>query len=74
MPWVAAATENEIRIWHMSDEQNSSRLPVKQLDHHNETKRRFGATALAFSSNGEKLYGGFTDGVIQVWDIVPRRD
>jgi WD40 repeat protein len=57
----------------MSDEQNASKAPIKNLDHH-EKKRRLGATALAFSSNGEKLYGGFTDGAIQVWDIVSRRD
>lgn len=61
----------------MSDEVKD-RTPIVHLDHivevtsNNEktSKRRFGCSALAFSSNGEKLYGGFTDGNIKVWEIV----
>jgi len=77
LPWIAAATENGIRIWMMNENQKENQL-LCNLDHTIEVsghgKRRFGATSLAFSSNGEKLYGGFTDGVINVWEIIQKRD
>jgi len=76
LPWVAVATENEIRIWSMSDD-----LKAKEAFCHLEHvvdatvngknfKRRFGCTSLAFSTNAEKLYGGFADGTISVWEII----
>jgi guanine nucleotide-binding protein subunit beta-2-like 1 protein len=72
---IAAATENEIRVWAMSDDvKNRDALEklenvVDVTGNGKSTKRRFGCTSIAFSTNAEKLYGGFTDGTIIVWEI-----
>lgn len=76
LPIIAAATENEIRIWSMSED-SKSKDAIKHLEHVIEvsgngktTKRRFGCTSVAFSVNAEKIYGGFANGEISVWEIV----
>lgn len=80
LPWIAAATENEIRIWSMNDAVNEKKA-IGSVEHITDVttagghcKRRHGCTSLAFSSNGEKLYGGFTDGTIIVWEINQQKD
>lgn len=66
--WVAAATENEIRIWQIDGDKKH----FYSLEHVIETrtgKRRYGCTSLTFDCEGFKLYGGFADGTIGVWEI-----
>ncbi|CAK81381.1 unnamed protein product (macronuclear) [Paramecium tetraurelia] len=76
--WIVAATENGIKVWQISQEEKAeTKTPIVTLDHHTETSvaggvkkiQKHGAVSVALDANGAKLYGGFTDGSILVWEV-----
>jgi len=68
--WLCAATENDIRIWDLEN-----KTMVASLD--NKTPGFFGTEkacqtepiSLAWSSDGSKLFVGYTDSAIRVWAV-----
>jgi len=72
--WVAAACENGVHVFDLSNDADDpiAKLVVEKPKKENATKHRpdtYAATSLAWSSNGRKLYAGFTDNIIRAYDV-----
>jgi guanine nucleotide-binding protein subunit beta-2-like 1 protein len=72
--WVAAACENGVHVFDLNGDSDDpiAKLVVEKRSKDKATKHRpdnYAATALAWSSNGRKLYAAFTDNVIRVYDV-----
>jgi guanine nucleotide-binding protein subunit beta-2-like 1 protein len=72
--WVAAACENGVHVFDLNGDSDDpiAKLVVEKRSKDKVTKHRpdnYAATALAWSSNGRKLYAAFTDNVIRVYDV-----
>jgi len=72
--WVAAACENGVHVFDLNGDSDDpiAKLVVEKRSKEKATKHRpdnYAATALAWSSNGRKLYAAFTDNVIRVYDV-----
>lgn len=79
--FIAAATENGIRIWQIvAEDKQEHRKPIETLANKEEitVKSKGGdttkvttypCTSLAFDATGSRLYGGFSDGKILVWEL-----
>lgn len=73
--WLAAATDRGILIW---DLQDSLQRPFESLQHQTTKNVTMGknkqtflekCTSLEWNSQGTRLFGGFADGAIRVWDV-----
>jgi len=66
--WLCAATDSGIKIWDLE-----SKNVVCSLDHHfpdfNPRKPKPACLSLAWGSDGNTLYAGYSDNVIRVWSI-----
>jgi guanine nucleotide-binding protein subunit beta-2-like 1 protein len=75
--WVAAATENDIKVW---DLMSKDTVPFVELNLHDAAKKEGKksklpqCTSLAWNSLGKKLFAGFSDGVIRVWHAEQRKN
>lgn len=72
--WVAAACENGVHVFDLNGDSDDpiAKLVVEKPKKEKSTKHRpdtYPCTALAWSSNGRKLYAAFTDNVIRVYDV-----
>lgn len=63
--WVAAATETDVKVW---DLMNKETTPFAELMKNDGKKGKLPqCISLTWNSIGNKLFAGFSDGVIRVW-------
>jgi guanine nucleotide-binding protein subunit beta-2-like 1 protein len=72
--WIAAAADNGVHIFDLNNESDEAiaKLIVEKPRKKKETKLRaesYACTSLAWSTNGRKLFAGFTDNIIRVYDV-----
>lgn len=75
---IAAATDSGVKVWDILAKEDSSHL-ISSLTHDVERKgvkadkgpatRDVACTSLAWNNLGNRLFAGFADGVIKVWDV-----
>jgi len=73
---VATATDNGVKIYDILAKEDSSSL-ITTLTHEVErksakadkTNRNVACTSIAWNSLGNRLFAGFADGIIKVWDV-----
>ncbi|RKP10564.1 G-protein complex beta subunit [Thamnocephalis sphaerospora] len=66
--WLCAATGSSIKIWDL--ESKSIVDEIIPEDVVSSSKSLLTCTSLAWSADGNVLYGGFSDGVIRVWQVI----
>jgi len=67
--WLCAGTDSDIKVIDLQEKQAVQSLS-KREEKDFTTERRDpnpGCTSLAFSSDGQTLFSGYTDGIIRVW-------
>jgi guanine nucleotide-binding protein subunit beta-2-like 1 protein len=72
--WLVAGTEHHVKIWDLE-----TKTVVTTLNHDSDdsfhyhpspaTSKKPACTALAWSSNGNTLYAGYSDNFIRVWEV-----
>ena len=67
--WLCAATTKNIIIWDLENKRQVSELQYPRLDQIGEKALKPFATSLAWSSDGNTLYSGWTDNLIRVWTV-----
>jgi guanine nucleotide-binding protein subunit beta-2-like 1 protein len=67
--WLCAATTKNIIIWDLENKRQVSELPYPNADQIGEKALKPFATSLAWSSDGNTLYSGWTDNVIRVHSV-----
>ena len=67
--WLCAATNKNIIIWDLENKRQVSELPYPLADTIGEKALKPFATSLAWSSDGNTLYSGWTDKVIRVFTV-----
>jgi len=72
--WIAAASDNGVHIFDLNNESDEAiaKLIVEKPRKKKETKLRaesYSCTSLSWSTNGRKLFAGFTDNIIRVYDV-----
>jgi guanine nucleotide-binding protein subunit beta-2-like 1 protein len=72
--WIAAAADNGVHIFDLNNESDEAiaKLIVEKPKKKKETKLRaesYACTSLCWSTNGRKLFAGFTDNIIRVYDV-----
>jgi len=72
--WIAAASDNGVHIFDLNNESDEAiaKLIVEKPRKKKETKLRaesYACTSLCWSTNGRKLFAGFTDNIIRVYDV-----
>jgi len=75
LQWVSAATENGIRVWDLGSDSEKpiADLTVEPRRKESQAKSKKGksatCTSLVWNPTGKKLFGGFNDGLIRVWQV-----
>ncbi len=72
--WIAVATNDGVAIWDLQSENDD---PLQKLTHETTKKIKKGksgtmkekCTSLCWDNEGHRLFAGFSDGAIRVWDI-----
>lgn len=64
--WIAAATENDIKVWDLGSKDNDS-SPFAELMRGEGKKGKVQCLSLTWNAAGNKLFAGFSDGIIRVW-------
>jgi len=72
--WVAAACENGVHIFDLNNESDDAiaKLIVEKPKKKKEVGLRassYACTSLSWSPNGRKLFAGYTDNTIRVYDV-----
>jgi len=67
--WLCAATTTSIIIWDLENKSVVSEIQYPHLDQIGEKALKPFATSLAWSSDGNTLFSGWTDNVIRVWSV-----
>ena len=68
--WLAAATDAGIKVWDLDSKSLINEFTPEVFAKDGQTKiRPPAALSVAWSSNGDILYGGFTDGVIRAYAV-----
>ena len=67
--WLCAATTKNIIIWDLENKRQVSELPYPLADQIGEKALKPFATSLAWSSDGNTLYSGWTDKVIRIFTV-----
>lgn len=72
--WIAAACENGVQVFDLNSESEDpiAKLVVERPKKAKATSSKpeiYPCTALAWSSNGSKLFAAFTDNIIRVYDV-----
>jgi guanine nucleotide-binding protein subunit beta-2-like 1 protein len=72
--WVAAACENGVHIFDLlnPNEDAIAKLIVERPKKKKESKLRadsYACTSIAWSADGKKLFAGYTDNIIRVYDV-----
>jgi len=62
--WLCGATDNGIRIWDLE-----GKTTVCDLTLPDAKKTRNTPISLAWTSDGNTLYAGYTDSLIRVWEV-----
>jgi guanine nucleotide-binding protein subunit beta-2-like 1 protein len=63
--WLAAATENGVKIWDISTDAQTC---LGSISTHTDDKK-IGCTSVCWSANGKRIYVGCTDGNVRVYDV-----
>lgn len=66
--WIAAALENKVVVWNLSNQDTTPHLEVTPSAIEGECKPPR-CTSIAWSANSERLYVGCYDGAIRVYSI-----
>jgi len=69
--WLCAATQNGIMIWDLETKEKIDELNPEFTGYKGKRAQIPHCTSLAWSSNGQILYSGYTDGNIRVWHVNP---
>jgi guanine nucleotide-binding protein subunit beta-2-like 1 protein len=74
MQWVAAATETGVKVFDLASESDQAMFDITAEKPRKEGKPRKGGdkyacTSLAWSTNGTRLYAGFSDNLIRVYHV-----
>lgn len=72
--WIAAACENGVQVFDLMNNSDDAiaKLIVEKPKKKKESKLRadsYPCTSLAWSADGRKLFAGFTDNIIRVYDV-----
>ncbi|OMJ74109.1 hypothetical protein SteCoe_27057 [Stentor coeruleus] len=68
--WLAAATDDGIKVWDLDSKSLINEFTPEVFGKDGQTKIKSpSALSVAWSSNGDILYGGFTDGVIRAYAV-----
>mmetsp|Transcript_27868 Transcript_27868/g.27553 ORF Transcript_27868/g.27553 Transcript_27868/m.27553 type:complete len:330 (+) Transcript_27868:35-1024(+) len=68
--WLAAATDSGIKVWDLDSKTLINDFVPEKFAKDGQTRIRSpGALSVAWSGNGDVLYGGFTDGVIRAYAV-----
>jgi len=75
--WLVAATEESVKIWHLETKEVEAKLTRDAPDFFNspipaEKLKTPSPTSLAWSSDGNFLFVGYTDHASRVWEVIPR--
>lgn len=66
--WIAAATENDIKVWDLAASSSEESSPMAELMRGESKKGKAPqCLSLTWNATGNKLFAGFSDGVIRVW-------
>ena len=70
--YIAVATDDGIKLWNLNTKTLIRELRPEVFASDGETPIRSpSAISLAWSNNGKILYGGFSDGIIRAYALVP---
>jgi len=68
--WLCAAVGSHVKIWNLEDKELVDEQEVTTFaDHGGKQGKRPECTSIAWSADGQTLFGGFTDNVIRVWQV-----
>lgn len=71
--WLCAATQSCIKIWDLESKGIVAELIASTVE--GKTMKKKGippyCVSLAWSGDGKYLFGGYTDSVVRVWEVVP---
>lgn len=75
LQWVAAGTENSIRVWDMEEEDQKKFACELKPEHYGNTKSKVkgkvpACTSLCWSPDGHTLFSGHADGNIRAWTYI----
>lgn len=62
--WLCAATGGMIKIWDLADKNKIDELSADQTGSKNAE-----CQCLTWSADGQRLYAGYTDGAIRIWEV-----
>uniref|UniRef100_A0A1I7ZAP6 Small ribosomal subunit protein RACK1 n=1 Tax=Steinernema glaseri TaxID=37863 RepID=A0A1I7ZAP6_9BILA len=65
--WLCAATGGSVKIWDLENKSLVDELKVDSTSAKGKTAPQ--CTSLAWSTDGQVLYAGFTDNIIRVWRV-----
>jgi len=67
--WLCAATPSGIKIWDLESKVNVETLQPELPERIGQNAQQAYCTSLSWSADGDKLYSGYTDGIIRVWSV-----
>jgi len=67
--WLCAATGSSIKIWDLESKHQVGDLTPEGLKVPSKKGVPIQCVSLAWSADGQTLYGGFTDGAVRVWQV-----
>ena len=67
--WVAAATNNSLRVWDVSSNENIPIVNIPVDVNSNNQNKKFKFTSLCWNATGKYLYAGCSDSKIRVYHI-----
>lgn len=70
--WLVLGTETGIKVWDLPAKEFVADIKATAIDAsaNDKAPKTIGCTSLAWNSNGNLLFAGFTDGYIRVYKIV----
>ncbi|KAI9597469.1 WD40-repeat-containing domain protein [Syncephalis fuscata] len=68
--WLCAATGSSIKIWDLESKSVVDELKVEGIDSLKAEEGMLRCISLAWSSDGNVLFAGYTDNTIRVWQVV----
>jgi guanine nucleotide-binding protein subunit beta-2-like 1 protein len=71
--WLATAVGSGVKIWELENKQVQFDVKIKETDREKKSLKALDVlcTTLAWSSDGNRLFAGFSDNKIRVWNVPP---
>lgn len=70
--WVAAATDSGVKIWDLMTTKDTPLVELTYEKKNTEKEKKpksLACTSLCWNALGKKLFAGFSDGIIKVWQV-----